>query len=896
MELARVLRILRQRWLIFTLISVAGFVAGFGFTQLANDDVEPVFEASVPVRFDPDEGQTVEDLAEQVQDEQALAVLATQSLLAEFPSSSIFADTASGRLIFSARASSSEEALTRARSLVDAYFETDPVVGGNIEERLENLRQRASEIEQQIEQIEPSLSPEERALVQTHDLLDRQIQAVEDQLVLLTVGDAGASEAVLAENAGRREQLQTILDDLLAEKIALPERPSDELSADDRLRLAGLERSLEIIQLDYERLFLRTVGVGSEGRVEPAGLSDLTPTPANALVNGAVGLVLGAMIAGFGLIGISRARKEVWLVDDLPMPVLAEVPDRRVSTVPGPTWYDQSSGGIRKESIQALRTALEGTLDDQSPALALVADGIDALSHHALAVDVGASFASAGRSVLLVDADYNNMIEMSEFNVGEPSLGTVLRFPTSTSERLAQRIDAFLDECVRVRRGLAVMPCGVAPSSTADAFAGPQFGLFISRAKEKFDLVLIITDSSRSAASRVLIQRSRKALLAVSPGRTTTHSVNSFVRDLRNLPAKPVGAVVVNRERRSVRALGGAGLSWPKRKERAPGPGYDPSSSPVTRLSFYPSADGGVSGRPGSTSLENLISEIGEEGGRDAIEVDKESSERGHELGQEVLNAIEISDPSEAYGPVAEYIVTRVEDIMTASAGQTSLSPELIEVVLRQGFVALVPVRDHFSAEDLLTAELEWELGVSEGRELFSRFESILCNVEGKSYETLAEWLVGEFFVHHIERTGGEPEIWHLRSERGALHVLVYGRRLTRERLTQLNVDLTRRMIDECERRLESAHDEVADHSIAALEERLRELRAFEVNLGTLQSGSSEEARITYPWRRLDHQPDGWAPVWSEGIRPNIAPVQRLGLLASPVLSDEELHAVEMTG
>ena len=893
MELARIVRIVRARWPVLVATALVGFASGFLFTQIFNDTVEPLFEAAIPVRFDPAEGQTVDDLAQQVETEHGLAVLAAESLLTQYPGASILPDTSSGRLVFTARGSTSNEALERARSLVEAYYETDPVVGGDVEEQLATLSEQASLIEEQLTELQPRLSADERAIVSAHDVLDRQILAIQDELVILTVADAGASAEQQASNEARRVNLMEVLTELEAEKASLPPRPTETLSAPDQLRRSSLERSLEILRLEYERLFLRTVGVSTTGRIESAGLNDLTPTPPNPLVNGLIGLALGLAVGLTGSLAIARMRREIWLYEDLPVPVFGEIPDRRTSNVPGPTWYDETPEGFRKESIQALRTAVEGALNERPTVIALVADSLATQSYHALAVDIAASFASSGRTVLLVDGDYLSPIEMTEFNFGEPSLGSVLSLPTSRSDVLIQSIDALLDETVHIRRNLAVMPAGVAPDSPADAVAGPQFGTFVDRAEAKFDLVFVVAGTTRSATSRVMVQRSGQALLALSPGRSTSPSIYAFVRELQNVHIRPMGAVMVHGGRVSSRALRAAAPLGPSRTETR---SIDmPSDSPVSRLSFYPSPEGASSPRAHSTSLKNLVSEIVEREDQRGMEGNT-SNEPDDTLGRQVLDAIEKFDPAVTYGPIADYVVTRVEDIMTASAGQVGLSPELVQVVTDHGFVTLRPVRDNRTAGELLVAELIWELGAESGRALADRFEEILCRRSEKACTNLDDWLEKEFFPHHIERTSGAPEVWHLVSELGTLQILVYGRRLTRDRLTRLNIVLVRRMIDEVQRRRERAHEDADFSAISELDAQLKELHAFEVTIGNLQAGSTEAARITYPWRRQDRQPQGWVPVWAEGVRPNIAPLQRLDLLAHPVLSEDELHGVEMSG
>lgn len=895
MELSRLLRVLRQRWPIAVFVAIVGFLSGFGFTQLSNENLEPVFEASIPLRFDPQEGQTIEDLSDQVQEERDLAILAAEPLLAQYPGSLIFADTAGARVVFTARGSSSEEARERAESLVEAYFETDPVIGGDVDQRLQELQQQAGEIERQIAELQPELSSEERELVAAHDVLDRQVQAVEDELVLLSVGELGATEEVREQNNARRDQLRETLGELEAERASLPERPSEEPPIEDRFRLAGLARSLDILQLEYERLYLRTVGVATSGRLEPAGLNDLTPNPANAFVNGIVGLFFGAAVSLFGLVGMARLRKEVWLAEDLPIPVLGELPDRKVTTVPGPTWYDVTTGGRRKEGVQALRTAIEGALDQDRGALAVVAESLESSSYHVLALDVAASLASAGRRVLVVDADYTTEGEMTELKVGEPSLARVLHLPSSASEHLTQQVDSMLDECVHIRRDLAVMPGGVAPDSPADALAGSQFGTLISRAKAKFDLVVVIAGTTRSATSRVVVQRAGNALIAVSPGKTTVPSVINYTRDLRNLQARAIGAVLVYSERLSREILEIPSMPFRARTARIRQPD-DLSASPVTRLNYYPSPVASGSQQQNSRSLRDLILDIADKERESGSDQQGVSESPGDMLGTAVMEAMDNSDPAVTYWSIADYVVTRIEDIVTASTGQTNLSPELIDVVLGQGFIPLTPVKGHHTAGELLASELVWELGSDQGHELAGRFSETLCSNGETKCESLDEWLIQEFFKRHIERMDGEPEVWHLTSESGTLQLLVHGRRLTRDRLTQVNTDLVRRKIDETERLIAKANEEANISSISSLKGRLRELHAFEVSIGVLQAGSSEEAKLLYPWLPLDRQPVGWAPIWTEGILFNIAPLQKLGLLARPVLSNEDLSSVELTG
>ena len=63
-----------------------------------------------------------------------------------------------------------------------------------------------------------------------------------------------------------------------------------------------------------------------------------------------------------------------------------------------------------------------------------------------------------------------------------------------------------------------------------------------------------------------------------------------------------------------------------------------------------------------------------------------------------------------------------------------------------------------------------------------------------------------------------------------------------------------------------------------------------------LIDGSKAESRLWYPTLPDEDQPRGWAPDWSQGVKTNLAPLQRLGILAAPVLTERELEALERTG
>ncbi len=114
----------------------------------------------------------------------------------------------------------------------------------------------------------------------------------------------------------------------------------------------------------------------------------------------------------------------------------------------------------------------------------------------------------------------------------------------------------------------------------------------------------------------------------------------------------------------------------------------------------------------------------------------------------------------------------------------------------------------------------------------------------------------------------------------------------TRDHLDDLRTGMLHTQIDGLNRQLRGAVQTGRNDDVDELDAQVKELRTFDITLGWLYEGTTPEARIRYPWRGDRNQPQGWAPELSEGIRPNLAPLQRLGLLAAPVLSWDELSAL----
>lgn len=877
MELARLGRILRHRWWLVAGVGALGLAAALVFTSVGNENRAGVFQATAPVRFEPQEGETIADLADDIEQAAEVATIAAGEMIAEDPSAQILPDPATARLLFIALGDSAENALSKAQGLRQAFFDIDPTVGGNVAELLADVEAQAEEVAARIAELSPSLSPEEEDLQFQHDLLAEQIASLRGRVVDLTVAEVTATGEEQSAVVEEKATLLGLLEELRAQKAALPPRPEAALTVAEQLQMNTLQRRLELLTLEYERLFLRQLGVAGLGTAESPTLVDLTPPPADPMVNGAVGLV-GSLILGLlGLVVVARGRKSIWLAEDLPINLIGQVPPRRGTATLGEPWYDRAEGHPRKQAIQALRSAVEAQLPVSGGSLAVTYHAIDDVDAHALAVDLATSMASAGSSVLLVDADFEGDAAIGEYRVGGTSLSTVLKLNPEAfgfDSELARLIDgAYL-----LRPGLAVVPAGPPPPSPADALAGRPFRAFVEKALQQFDFLVAAVGDIGTPSAQVAMQRLRRSLLVLAPGRSTVPEVESDLIEVMQRQVTVLGAVFLDsHEARGSQPRSGRPAGPARRRPEAPVQPVPPAESPLSRLSHYPSPGAAVSTDLTTDPLQDLADHLG-----------SFDSQVDHGLGAELVAALRTAAPEDAYEAVAEYLVSRVEDMLSATAGEAGVSPELISEVVDHGFVTLRPVTGHPTIGQLLEDEIRRESDPGTATSIRDGMERILSARVGRAV-TIDDWLAEHFFRRHLARTDGEPFVWQLTSEGGTVQLLVPARRLDPTRIEGLITGLTASLVDELERFRKAANVRGDLEQAAIFETRIAGLRRFQRALGTLV-GYGEEGD---PSRG---QGAVWRPDWSNGYRVNLARFQELGLLPHPVLSQEEIAGLTFVG
>ncbi len=879
MELKRLLRVLRDRWYVILGVGLLGLVAGWYFTNLANENREDQIQATIFLRFEAQEGQTADALETERDATLERARAAAGDLISPEEASLIDIDPLTGRLFFRAFGQTTDEANAKANALLDAYLAVDPAAGGPVGARLDDILTKAATIQAQIDELQIALTPEEQALVNRHAFLDQQIVATTETLIQTLVEEEAASPADLPEVSARRQRLEEAVDDLKAEKASLDPAPSTVLSVSDQMKLTSLQNGLALLTTRFEQLNLRELGIIDSGSIDPVVFANLTGEPANPWINGLIGFLGGVAVALFGLVFINRAKKPIWLPEDLEIAFLGDVPARRLGAGVGEAWYDTTEGGSRKPAIQALRSVVEAQLPSSGATLALTAHNVPAAAVHALATDLAVSMASAGSSVLLVDADFASDSAVAEYKVGGSSLSGVLAL-NSESMGFDRAVAAAVANSLFIRPDLAVVPSGPPPPSPGDAMAGRQFRAFIEEASRHFDVVVVAVGDIGNPAAQVAMQRLRRSVLVLSPGRSTMPQVNGLVFDVVQRQVSIMGAVFLERWERTLWGMGERHV-----EHVAPETHVVPASSPMSRLSHYPTPTHRGTGGGSPDSLHDLVDRVG------SLQVASEASEFGREL----LSALDGASPEVAFEAVGDYLVSRVEDMMTASYGQGDFSDDVVDQVALSGFLPFRSLTEHPSVGRWLMDELHREVAPHTADAIVTEMEEILAVGTGRESVTVDEWLASEFFLRHLKRTNGDPSVWHLTSEEGAVQVLVPAHRFDRQKIENLMTQVTSRVIDELERTLKTANVKGEIEQAALLEGRIREVRRMETSLGLLLGITvDEETKVSR--KRAKGGDWEWNPDWALGYRANLAPLQRLGLLLFPVLTEDEMNSLLATG
>ena len=161
-----------------------------------------------------------------------------------------------------------------------------------------------------------------------------------------------------------------------------------------------------------------------------------------------------------------------------------------------------------------------------------------------------------------------------------------------------------------------------------------------------------------------------------------------------------------------------------------------------------------------------------------------------------------------------------------------------------------------------------------------------------KPAASIGEWLENVYFEYHAALYKKRPIVWHITSSQGsaffAFDVLCHYHRFDANRMAKLRSSYLRDAIETFRREAALAGREGRGEDRVELQARLEEAQALDRNLQAVQEGHHEgpeggdrDYRILTPWKSADERPTGWDPDIDDGVKVNIAPLQKAGVLRS---------------
>ena len=155
---------------------------------------------------------------------------------------------------------------------------------------------------------------------------------------------------------------------------------------------------------------------------------------------------------------------------------------------------------------------------------------------------------------------------------------------------------------------------------------------------------------------------------------------------------------------------------------------------------------------------------------------------------------------------------------------------------------------------------------------------------------SLDDWLANAFFRYHASLYKKRPIFWHIAGSQGTapfgFGALVHYHKFDANRMAKLRAGYVRDTIEELRREAGLADKAGRAEDRVELQARVEEVQALDRKLQQIQEGHHEgpqggaqDFRILTPWKEPDARTRGWNPDIDDGVKVNIAPLDRAGVL-----------------
>lgn len=221
-----------------------------------------------------------------------------------------------------------------------------------------------------------------------------------------------------------------------------------------------------------------------------------------------------------------------------------------------------------------------------------------------------------------------------------------------------------------------------------------------------------------------------------------------------------------------------------------------------------------------------------------------------------------------------------------------SYTVKLVVEADEDGIVPFAQVGSEPSLLDRVRAQLERLFPNLDSAQVETDIVNELKNkVKGyRRANSLGEWLDNVYFDYHTSLYKSRPIFWHIASNQGtspfAFGALVHYHKFDRNRIAKLRAQYLRETIDTCRREAALAEKDGRVDDRLEWQSRLEETQDLDHRLQWVQEGHHEgpeggdhDYRILTPWKTPDERPKGWDPDIDDGVKVNIEPLQKAGVL-----------------
>ena len=201
-----------------------------------------------------------------------------------------------------------------------------------------------------------------------------------------------------------------------------------------------------------------------------------------------------------------------------------------------PVIGNHASRSVRAESIRQLRTNLRFVAVDSPVKVIAVTSAVSGEGKTSTAVNLALSFSSAGRRVLLMDADLRKPMVATYLEISDDvGLTDVLLGDVVATEAMQRWGDT----------GLNVMGCGSVAPNPSELLSSQTMTDLVISLREQFDVIVIDTTPLLPVTDGAVVAREADgALLVVRHGSTTRTQLTNAVRNLHSVGARVLGGTL----------------------------------------------------------------------------------------------------------------------------------------------------------------------------------------------------------------------------------------------------------------------------------------------------------------------------------------------------------------